>query len=53
MTTSQKLQEQSVAILAVAEQRGLADKSSALNTSLQKLRLQVQLAARAIQENSN
>jgi hypothetical protein len=53
MTSSQKLQEQCDEILATADQRGLAEKSSALNTSLQKLRMQVQLAARALQDNSN
>jgi hypothetical protein len=48
LTCAQTLEEQCRAILKVAEQRGLADKSSAMNGSLQKLRMQVQVAARAL-----
>ncbi|MGI9104590.1 MAG: hypothetical protein ACR2IF_19280 [Terriglobales bacterium] len=53
ISSAQKLEEQSEAVLATAEQRGLADKASSLNGSLQKLRQQVQLAAKALQGNGN
>jgi hypothetical protein len=49
MTSAQRLQQQCQEILVVAEQRGLADKITALNGSLQKLRGQIQVAARALQ----
>ncbi len=51
INTAQKIQEQSGAVLATAEQRGLAEKATSLTASLQKLRQQVQLAAKALQGN--
>ena len=46
---AQKVQEQCAGILVMAEQRGLAEKAAAIASSLQKLRQQVQLAAKALQ----
>ncbi len=51
ISTAQKTQEQCGAVLAIAEQRGLADKAAALAASAQKMRQQVQLAAKALQGN--
>jgi len=50
---AQKLQEQCGGLLVVAEQRGLADKATAITNSLQKMRQQVQLAAQALQGDGN
>ncbi len=49
MTAAQKLQDQSADILRTAEQRGLTEKATALNGALQKVRAQVQSAAKALQ----
>ena len=46
---AQKAQEQCGGVLVAAEQRGLADKATAITSSLQKMRQQVQLAAKALQ----
>lgn len=46
---AQNLQERCGGLLVVAEQRGLADKATAITSSLQKMHQQVQLAARALQ----
>jgi len=48
LTCANGLEEQCRAIVKVAEQRGLAEKTSAMNGSLQKLRVQVQVAAAAL-----
>ena len=48
---ARKVQEQCGGLLVVAEQRGLADKAIAVTGSLQKMRQQVQLAAKALQGN--
>jgi len=53
ISTAQKVQERCGGLLAIAEQRGLADKSTAINSSLQKMHQQVQLAARALQGEGN
>jgi hypothetical protein len=50
---AQKLQEQCGRVLAVAEQRGLADKATAITASLRKMRQQVQFAAKALQGDGN
>jgi hypothetical protein len=47
------VQEQCGGLLVVAEQRGLADKATAITGSLQKMRQQVQLAAKALQGDGN
>jgi len=52
MTSAQALQEQCREILAIAGQRGLADKITAMNSSLQKLQGQIQVAARVLQGSS-
>jgi hypothetical protein len=46
---AQRLQEQCGNLMGVAQQRGLTDKVNALNASLQRLRGQVGVAARALQ----
>lgn len=48
-----KIQEQCGAVIAIAERRGLADKVTCITASLQKLRQQVQVAAKALQGNEN
>jgi hypothetical protein len=53
IAAAQKLQEQCGSVLAVAERRGLADKVTAIANSLQKMRQQVQLAAKALQGDGN
>ena len=53
IAAAQKVQEQCGGILVVAEQRGLADKAAAIASSLQKMRQQVQLAAKALQGEGN
>jgi hypothetical protein len=53
ISTAQNLQAQCGAILATAEQRGLTDKVAAMNSSLQKMRHQVQLAVKALQGNGS
>lgn len=50
---AQKVQEQCGGLLVVAEQRGLADKATAITGSLQKMRQQVQLAAKTLQGDGN
>jgi hypothetical protein len=50
---AQKAQEQCRGILVVAEQRGLTDKATAITGSLQKMRQQMQLAAKALQGDGN
>jgi hypothetical protein len=52
-TCVQRLEEQCRAILKMGEQRGLTDKISAMNASLQKLRVQVQAAAKALKGASD
>ena len=51
--TARRIQVQCGAILATAEQRGLADKITAMNGSLQKMGRQVQLAVKTLQGNGN
>ncbi len=53
MTTAQKTEERCTEVLKTAEQRGLAEKALTLNASLQKLKTQVQLAAKALQGNGS
>ena len=53
INAAQKLQEQCGGIVAVAEQRGLADKATVLTSSLQKMHQQVQLTAKALQGDGN
>lgn len=50
LTYAKKLEEQCRAIVKMAEQRGLAEKTAAMNASLQKLRAQVQVAAAALKD---
>jgi len=47
--SAQRLQEQCGSLLFMAEQRGLSDKVTAMNGALQKLRFQVQAAAKTLQ----
>lgn len=49
LTHVQKAEQQASAVIKVAQQRGLQEKVSAINTSLQKLQAQVQAAAGALQ----
>lgn len=51
ISAAQALQDQCGATLSIAEQRGLADKVSAIKEALQRMRQQVQVAARALQGN--
>jgi hypothetical protein len=51
--SAQRLQEQCGAVLSVAEQRGLADKANAITGALQKMRQQLHMAAKALQENQS
>ncbi|MGZ4827847.1 MAG: hypothetical protein ACXVY9_10815 [Terriglobales bacterium] len=53
INSAQRLQEQCGAVLSVAEQRGLADKVNAITGALQKMRQQLHLAAKALQENQS
>jgi hypothetical protein len=46
---AQKVQEECGGVLVVAEQRGLAEKATAVTSSLQKMHQRVQLAAKALQ----
>jgi hypothetical protein len=49
LTTAQKTEQHCGEVLHVAKQRGLGEKATTLNASLQKLRTHVQLAAKALQ----
>ncbi len=53
INSAQKLQENCGAVMSVAEQRGLTEKSTAITGALQKMRQQVQLAAKALQGNGS
>ncbi len=53
INTSQRLQEQCGTLLGMAEQRGLTEKVTALKSTLQKLRSQIQAAARALQDTGS
>ena len=53
INTAQRLQEQCGSLLGMAEHRGLSDKVTAMSGTLQKMRLQVQAAAKALQEAGN
>ena len=50
VSVAQKLQQQCDAVLATAQQRGLAEKVNSLNASLQRLRSQVQNAAKGLEK---
>ena len=49
LTNAQRLEEKSAEVIAVANQRGLTEKVAAMGSSLQKLRAQVEQAAKALQ----
>jgi hypothetical protein len=53
INNSHRLQAQFGTLLGMAEHRGLIDKATALNATLQKLHLQVQTAAKALQDAGN
>lgn len=53
LTSAQKAEQQCGEVLKIAEQRGLAEKALALNASIQKLKTQIQLAAKALQGNGS
>jgi hypothetical protein len=53
MTAAQKFDEACGELLHTAEQRGLTEKAAALNGSLQKVRTQVQLSAKALRGNGS
>ena len=53
LSAAQKLQQQCDTVLATAQQRGLAEKINSLNASLQRLRAQVQNAAKGLQKVGN
>ena len=49
LTNAQKAEQQCGEVLKTAEQRGLAEKALALNASIQKLKVQIQQAAKMLQ----
>ncbi len=53
LTKAQQTEQQCAEILKTAEQRGLAEKALTLNASMQKLKVQIQLAADTLQGNGS